>query len=102
MSLTRDSLSVPFVPHSSHPCARSAALKYRVLPIAVSSKGSEPVGPGRLFLTKTVPPDVPSLLHNFPPRVPLVAPKYKESPSCVSSYGPEPTGPRLMSLTMAV
>jgi hypothetical protein len=56
-------------PSYCHSCllVPSEALKYRVLPTAVRSDGSEPPNPGLISLRRTVPAAVPSVVHSSRP-----------------------------------
>lgn len=49
------------------------AVKKRVPPTSVRSYGEESPAPGRMSITRTVPPSVPSLLHSSRPCVPSPA-----------------------------
>ncbi len=62
----------------------------------------EPLEPGRISLTRTVPAAVPSLFHNSSPLTSSKAVKYRVLPTAVKLRGPEPLEPGPMSATRTV
>ena len=88
--------SVRRLPSYCHSCGCglpvvSEAVKYRVLPTAVSSEGLESPGPGLMSLTRTVPAAVPSVPHSSWPYSPSVAEKYTSPPAWTKGPGLEKT-----------
>src|SRR3954453_17251716 len=93
---------VPSVFHSSAPAMPSVAAKsivpFKLMkPFGEEELGHEPYGlelwPGKMSLTSTVPPDVPSVFHSSRPFASTAENSTPLVPNGVKELGDEPVAP---------